>query len=172
MQKIISGATLFIALVLAQVSICNNILLFGVATPIVIIYFIIRMRVGLNINWAMTLAFAIGLVTDIFSDTLGMNSLCCTILSVLRKPVLLAYMQRDDSLGEIIPTLGTLGILTYGKYLLSMVLIYCIMLFGIEYFSPLRIVDIIVAALSSTLLTFLILLAVDSLMTNRHEKRF
>lgn len=171
MHTVIDKTILFIALVLAQVLICNHILLFGVATPLVIVYFIVRMRVGLNINIAMTLAFVLGLITDIFSDTLGINALCCTILSVIRKPVLLAYVTRDDSLGEIIPSISSLGIWTYGKYALTMVLVYSILLFGIEYFSFAEFWNMLLSAVSSTVLTFIILLALDSLMTNRHEKR-
>lgn len=167
MHIIIQKAILFIALILAQVIICNHIILFGVAMPLVIVYFIIRMRVGLSTNAAMTLAFFLGLITDIFSDTLGMNALCCTIISVLRKPVLLAYVPRDDSLNEIIPSISSLGIWTYGKYMLSMVFIYSMMLFGIEYFSFAELLQIFISASASTLLTFFMLLAVDSLMPDR-----
>lgn len=171
MHHIIDKAILFICLVLAQVLICNHILIFSMATPLVLIYFIIRMRVGLPATQAMTLAFLLGLCVDIFSDTLGMNSLCCTILSVIRKPVLLAYVPRDDSLDDITPSISSLGIWTYGKYMFTMTLIYALLLFGIEYFSISAIWEMLQVALSSTLLTAIILLGIDSLMTNRHEKR-
>ena len=66
---------LFIVVVFLQVTIGNNIHLLGVAIPFLYIYFIIRLPLSLSVNWTLTLAFILGLVIDIFSNTPGMNAL-------------------------------------------------------------------------------------------------
>lgn len=89
-RQIINTLILFIILVLAQVLIFNHIMLFGVAAPIVFIYFIIRLNMSVSFNALITLGFLIGLFVDICADTLGINALACTLLGAVKKPVLLA----------------------------------------------------------------------------------
>lgn len=162
---------LFITLVLAQVLICNHVVLFHTAVPLIFIYFIVRLPLSMSLNWQFTLAFLLGFIIDIFSDTPGVNSLSCLILAAVRKPVFYAYVQRDDKVKDIVPTIGRLGPWTYIKYLFSLTLIYCLCCFGIEYFSFADVKQIAVDASSSALFTFTLLLGVDSLMTSKREKR-
>lgn len=72
------GITLI--LLLAQVIVLNHVCLFGVAVPFAFIYVLLRLPVTMNQNWVLTVAFFMGLLIDIFSDTQGMNALACTIL--------------------------------------------------------------------------------------------
>lgn len=168
-RRIAHIAILFLILVLAQVLIFNHILLFGVAAPIVFIYVITRMPTDCGFNTIITIGFLMGLLVDICADTLGMNTLACTILAAVRKPVLLSYVQHDDNLSEIIPSTFTLGIWNYSKYMLTMVLIYCLIYFSIEFFSLANIGDILLMATASTLLSFPLLLGIDSLMKKNRE---
>lgn len=170
-KEIFQYALLFIIMLLAQVLICNHIALFNVAVPVVFIYFILRLPISLSLNWLLTLSFFIGFCVDLFSDTPGLNALACTLLAAVRKPVFYAYVQRDDRTKDMVPCLSTLGGGTYSKYLLSMVAIYCILVFSIEYFNFAVIADIAVMATSSSLLTFLLLLGTDSLIITKREKR-
>lgn len=165
------ATVLFLVLILLQVLIFNHILLFGVAAPIVFIYFLIHLKLSVGFNWLITLGFLLGLIVDICSDTLGMNALACTLLAALKKPVLMAYVQRDEAVIEISPSTSTLGIWNYSKYLITMVLIYCLLYFSIEYFSVVNIGEILLMAASSTLLSFLLMLGMDSIMIRTREQR-
>ncbi len=162
---------LYIVMVLAQVIIFNHLCLFNVAIPLAFIYFILRLPVSLGINWVMTVSFIMGLTIDIFSDTLGMNALACTLLAVMRLPVLRLYFPREEDLTDPRPSTKSLGLGVYIKYAMSMSVIYCTLFFIIEaftFFNPLKLVLRIV---TSSLLTFLFLLCIDSLITRRSEKR-
>jgi rod shape-determining protein MreD len=170
-KYVINMAILFIVLVLVQVLICNHIMLFNYATPLIFIYFIIRMSLGVNINWVMTFAFLIGFCVDMFSDTLGMNTLTCTIVSAIKKPILFAYCQKDDSLNDIIPSISSLGIWIYSKFMFTIVMIYSLIFFTLEYMSLMNILDIILSAVCSSLLTFILILGIDSLLMSQREKR-
>lgn len=162
---------LAVILVLAQVMVFNNICLFNVAVPMVFIYLIARLPVTMSVNAVMTVGFFLGLSVDIFSDTYGMNALACTILAALRRPVLRLYVNREEDLPNPVPSMHSLGTATYLKYLLTLTLLYCIMIFTIEaftFFNPLRLVLRIIC---STALSMLVMTGIDSLLTPRNEKR-
>ena len=158
-------------MLLLQTLIFNHVVLFHVAVPVVFIYFIIRMSTGLSQNVLLTLSFLLGLCVDIFSDTPGVNALCCTILAGVKKSVFYLYVQRDDNNKDIIPSISRLGILDYSKYLLTMTAIYCVLTFSVEYFSLASFKDIVIAAVSSTILSFILMLGLDSLIITPRAKR-
>lgn len=162
---------LFIIMLLAQVIVFNHIVLFNVAMPVIFIYFIIRLPITLSVNWVMTLSFFLGLSIDIFSDTQGMNSLACTILAVLRRPIFRLYFPREDDLTIPEPSIRSLGIGIYIKYLFSMVLMYCTLIFMIEAFTFFNPLQLILRIICSSALSFLLILGIDSLTLSRREKR-
>ena len=158
---------LFLVLVPAQAVIFNNLVLFNVALPLVFIYLIISLPVTLSTNWSITIGFAAGLAVDIFSDTPGMNALACTTLAFLRKPVYHLYMSYDDDLLGLRPGISTMGWATYFKYMLTMVFIYCLMVFSIEAFQFFNIKLLLERTIFSTIFTFIIIYAIDSLSFKR-----
>lgn len=170
-KNTITYILIFIIMIAAQALIFNNIMLFNVAMPIVFIYLIIRLPLSLSTNWLLTLSFLLGLSIDLFSDTPGVNSLACTLLAVMKKPVFFAYVTRDDKTKEAEPTLATLGLVPYCKYLLTMTGIYCLLDFSIEYFNFANVKDIAVMTLASTALSFALILAMDCIIDSRREKR-
>ena len=155
---------LFVSCLLLQVLIFNNIILFHVAIPLVFVYFILRLPINMKLAIVFTLAFFLGLFVDIFSDTPGINALACTLIAAIRKPVYYAYVPKDDITERLVPSVSSLGFLTYCKYLMTFVFIYCLLIFSIEYFSFADVKDIVILSLSSSILTFIILLATDCLI--------
>lgn len=154
----------FIVMVLLQVLICNNILLFGVAVPFVFIFFILSLPLNVGLKSLMSLSFLLGFLVDIFSDTPGLDSLCCLLLSVVRKPVFYAYMPNEEKFLKATPCISVMGWFNYIKYALTLSAFFCILIFGIELFSFIPIGRIIVMAASSTLFTLLCIIACDALL--------
>ncbi len=161
---------LFILMVFLQI-ICNRICLFNVAVPFVFIYFIIRLPLTLSINWVMTLSFLIGLVVDIFSNTHGMFSMSCVILGVLRKPVFSLFYPREDEMTIPIPSIRTLGIGNYIKYMFTLTILFCICIYLIQLFTFSNFLLTILRIIGSSILTAIILFGFDSIATTRREKR-
>lgn len=159
-------AFLFPLLILLQVLICNHIMLFNLAVPFVFIYFIVRYPIGVSGSWAITFAFLLGLTVDIFSDTLGVNALACTILAGIKPAVFYAYVPRDDKTKRIVPTISSVGWQNYSKYLISLTTVFCLLEFGIEYFSFASIDRILLMAAASSVLSFVLILGIDSLLPN------
>ena len=155
------------ACVLMQVLIFNRIVLFNIAIPIIFIYFIIRLPIDLKLPYLFTFAFLLGIIIDIFSDTPGVNALACTLIAALKKPIYFAYMSKDDNTNRLTPRVSSMGLLEYSKYLLTFILIYCLLMFTIEYFSFADVKGIVILASSSALLSFLILLGTDCLIPEK-----
>lgn len=158
-------------LVLAQVIVFNHICLFNVAVPLVFIYLLVRLPITLSANWMLTIGFFLGLTVDIFSDTYGMNTLACTIEAMMRKPILRLYVPREEDLTRPEPSMYSLGTATYLKYLLTMTLLYCSLIFLIEAFTFFNPVRLLLRIVFSTILSMALMIGIDSFMTPKSEKR-
>lgn len=170
-KTIISYISVFLALVVCQAVIFNNLILFNSAVALVFLYFIVELPITLNVNYVMSLAFLIGLSVDIFQDTPGLNCLSCTIVSFLRRPIFYLYAPRDEDFAGKRLCLSSLGTSTFLKYMLSLVLLYCIIYFSCEALAYGDILRMIIRIVSSTAYTFIVLFTIDSLTLYRHEKR-
>lgn len=158
---------LFLVLIPAQAVIFNNLIIFNVAIPLVFIYLIISLPVTLSTNLSVTIGFFTGLAVDIFSDTPGVNALACTTLAFIRKPVYHLYMSFDDDLSGLRPSIASMGPASYLKYMLTMVFLYCAMMFMIEAFQFFNFRLLLMRTIFSTIFTFIIIYAIDSLNRTR-----
>ena len=170
-KTIVTIVFMFITLTLLQVTVFNHICLFNLAVPFVFIYFIVRLPITMSINWILTLAFILGLIVDIFSDTHGMHALACTITAMSRRRILQLYFPREDDLTDPQPSIKTLGFGIYVKYLFTLVLFYCFLIFLIESFTLFNPLLLIGRIVFSTILTFAFILGIDSIIRKRREKR-
>ncbi len=166
-KDILKFSVLFFIMLLLQVLICNHIAIFNVAVPIIFIYFIIRLPISIGQGWLFTLSFLLGLIVDICADTPGVNALSCTLLAALKKPIYYAYVPKDDKTMDLIPSISSLGVATYCKFLVTLIGIYCILVFSIEYFSFADVKEVVILSASSCLLTFITLLAIDCLIITK-----
>ena len=85
---------LFVILVLLQVLLLNRIAVFGLAVPILYIYFLIKLPYERNRFYVIVLGFLLGIVIDIFLNTPGMNAAATTITATLRSMVLNLFYQK------------------------------------------------------------------------------
>ncbi len=166
-KEILKFTLMFIVLTLCQVVVFNHVCLFGVAVPLVFIYFVIKLPVVLSVNWVMTFSFLIGLTVDMLSNTQGMNALACTVLACVRIPVLHLYMPRQDTVSLPEPSLRSLGPAVFMKYAVTLCAIYCTLFFIIEAFAFFHPLWMLLKIVSSTLLTFIIIMAFEGMMSRR-----
>ena len=149
----------FIILVLLQVSVFNRIALFGYATPFLFLYFILKLPTTLSANWTMTLSFLMGLVIDIFSNTPGMYALASVSVAFVRRTFIALVLQR----GNEVPSFRSFGSGYFSIYAFCVIFLFCILVFIIEAFSFFTPLILVLRILSSTLLTFILILALESL---------
>lgn len=161
---------LFVALLVAQV-ICSKIILFNVAMPVIYIYLILRLPLNYSLNWTLTIAFLFGLFVDMFNNTQGMNALACVMMTIVRRPVFDLFILRDDEDNDPIPSMDSLGITGYLKYMATLVAIYCAVLFLTQAFTLHNFPLTLLRIASSSVVSILLIFGIDSLVSTQREKR-
>ncbi len=159
--EFIKEAGLFIILVLLQVTIFNRITLFGVAVPLLYVYFLIKLPIGRNKFYVIISGFAIGLVIDIFINTPGVNAAATTIIASLRSVILNLYYSKNE-LEITTPSLSN-GVSSFLKYTITMVIMHQMLLFLIDSLTLFDITRVFVRIASSSFLTIILIIATDSL---------
>lgn len=152
----------FIGLVLLQVLILNNVHIAGYATPFLYIYLILKFESDTPRNTLMLWAFFLGLGVDVFSDTPGMNAAAAVLLAFVR-PVFLRLFVPRDMLESFVPSIRTMGILPFLKYLVASVFVHHALLLTIEFFSFAHIGTLLLRIAASTLLTVTCIMAVEGI---------
>ena len=95
-----------------------------------------------------------------------------TVLAFMRRPVLHLYLPLDDELGPAPLGLRSLGPENYLKYMLTMVLLYCFLVFTVEAFELFNLRLWILRIVCSTIYTFIFIYAFASLASRtRREKK-
>ena len=169
-KTVIQFIVLFLALVVVQL-VCNKIVLFNIAMPVVFIYLILRLPVNLHGGWVLTIAFFSGLIIDIFNNTPGMNALACTIMAALRRPVFNLFVSRENDMNIPIPSVDSMGVSDYFKYMATLVTIYCTLIFLIQAFSLHNLALTVARIVGSSILSVVIIFGLDTLVSTRREKR-
>ena len=169
-KTVIQFIVLFVVLILLQL-VCNKIVLWGIAMPVVFIYLILRLPVNLHDGWVLTIAFFTGLLLDIFNNTPGMNALACTILAAVRRPVFNLFVSRENDMNIPIPSVDSMGVGDYFKYMATLVTLYCVLIFVIQAFSLHNIGLTLARIAGSSVLSIIIIFGLDSLVSTRREKR-
>ena len=169
-KTVIQFIVLFLALVVLQL-VCNKIVLWGIAMPVVFIYLILRLPVNLHDGWVLTIAFFTGLLLDIFNNTPGMNALACTILAAVRRPVFNLFVSRENDMNIPIPSVDSMGVGDYFKYMATLVTVYCTLIFLIQAFSLNDFLLTLLRIAGSSILSIIIIFGLDTLVSTRREKR-
>lgn len=158
-------------LLMAQVLLFGNINLFQYAFCFIYITFILSAPVSNGVILNMLIAFAMGVVVDLFNNTIGINAFCGLSLSYFRFNLFgLVLRQSKDEIEETNYTLKGVGTLNFTLY----VLIGCLFYIGFYYFlrstgwaffwkNVLRI-------LFSTILSTLVILGINILFFRKEQK--
>ena len=166
MERILTRIAWFVVLVLVQVLLLNNICLFGLATPFVYIYFLLALDRDTDRNVLMIMAFALGLLVDVFSNTPGVNAGASVLVAFLRPALLRLFAPREE-FENFEPSISVMGIWPFIRYATVMVLLHHTTLFFLEAFSFVQIEFLLLRILSSTLLTVMLVMAIEF---NRHKR--
>lgn len=142
----------FVVLLLLQVLLVNNMQFLGICSPCVYILFLLSLPISLP-RWAeLLIGFAVGLIMDIFCNTLGIHTAACVLLSYIR-PLLIGGIVQDKERLIGTPSGQLFGRLTYLKYTAILVFIHHAALFSLLAFSWhnwwLTLLQIIVSSLVS-----------------------
>ena len=153
---------LFILLILLQITLFDKIHLFGYATPLLYIYFIIKLPGNINRNLILFLSAILGLCVDVFNSTLGLNMLACVLIGFSRT-LFLNWMAPRDLFEDYIPSFQSFGMWPFLRYAFIMTLFHHLILFTSEALSFLDIISLTFRIAGSVILTILLIFACESI---------
>lgn len=144
----------FIALILAQVLICNHINFLGYINPYIYILFIILFPVKNNRSLFIFLSFLLGLIVDLFLDSGGINAAASVFIAFARPLMLkfsfgMVYEHQNMKFNNV----------EFGAkltYITIMVAIHHLILFYLEIFSISKILLILQKTLLSSIFTIIL----------------
>ena len=160
----------FIAFVLLQTLVISRIHLFGIVTPFVYIYVIMKFRIDLARSGLIVLSFLLGLIIDIFSNTLGLHAAACTLTGFIRNPLLHQFVDIKELPDRSIPSYRLFGFGKYIRYTLILVTVHHIILFLIESFSFYQPWLVFIRMISSILLSSLLIFIFEAFNLGNKRK--
>ena len=159
-QTIVSRIAWFFALWLLQVLVFNHVHIFGYATPMPYVYFLLILPVSTP-RWAYVLSgFVLGLLIDIFANTPGMAA-CALTLTGLFTPWLVNVFRPSDDDETFAASRKTMEWSGFTKLIVAAVSLHCIAFFLLETFSFVDFHEILIQIVSSSLLTSLFCVALE-----------
>lgn len=156
----------FIFLVLLQVLVLNHVHIGQYATPLLYVYFILKMRSDATTTSLLLWGFALGICIDLFSNTIGLNASALLWLALLRKPLLRMNSKRDFN--EIYtPSQKSMGFTGFLLYISIGTLLCSLPLHIVDNFSFFRFNEILLQAVSSTISSVVCILSLEAIKTEQ-----
>jgi len=125
----------FLVFVLLQTLVVNNIHLFGIVTPFIYVYVIMKFRLNISRSSLIILSFLLGLSIDIFSNTIGLHAATCTFIGFIRNPILEQFVDMKELPDGSVPSVRLFGFSKFIRYILIMVTLHHAIMFSVESFS-------------------------------------
>ena len=133
-RVLLKYAVMFVSLVLAQVLIFNQVQFSGFFNPYIYILFIILLPLSTPRYAVLMLAFFLGLVIDIFSNSLGIHSAASVFIAYLRPLVIRLISNREDDKNDY-PGLHQNKPSWFINYVAIMVVLHHLVLFYLEVYT-------------------------------------
>lgn len=162
--EILKRLLAFIVLCLVQALILNRIRLFGFATPLLPVYFVITFHRGYPKLAILTWSFLLGLCLDTFSNTPGVAAASMTFVALLQPYLLEPFVPRDSA-DDLKVSVRSLGWGKFATLAFLLVLIYVLVFFSLEAFNFYNWQQWLMCVGGSTVLTYLFILVIENLRT-------
>lgn len=153
---------LFAVLIVLQVLVFNQISVFGLATPFLYIYFLLKLPMGRNVFFVIIMGFLMGFIIDIFLNTPGINAAAITIIATLRRPLLRLFFTKDES-EDYVPSIYITPV-PFVKLAIAMVVLHQTVLYSLESLSLFNPQILLMRWGASIFLTLILLFALDGFM--------
>ena len=121
-------------MIMAQVLILNQVQLSGYLNPYFYLLFILLLPVSTPRYAVLLLSFFLGIVVDVFSDSLGLHASATLVMGFFRSPVINLISVRESDQSDF-PGLKQTGFKWFLIYITILVLIHHFWLFYLEVFT-------------------------------------
>jgi len=153
----------FLFFILLQVTIIRHLDLGIYFNPFLFVGAILMLPFRLDKSLVLIIAFATGLIIDVFYNTMGMNAAACTMMAFCRPWVLRVYSPTGDYNADASGTIGSMGIRWMIGYAGTLILIHHLILFYLEMFSFHGFFTTLLKVILSGITTLILLLITQSI---------
>lgn len=160
-QTVLSRSIWFVVLFLLQVLVFNHVHIFGYATPMPYVYFLLILPSSTPRWLYVMLGFLLGLFIDVFTNTPGIASGSLSLVGLLTPVLLNVFSPSDRDEEAFEPSHKNMEWGPFLRYVLTASLIHCLVFFCLEAFSFFDWQVLIINICGSTLLTSLFIVAME-----------
>ena len=160
LQSYLHKLVWIVGLALVQGLVLNHVHIAGYATPFIYVYLLLKIESDVSRNSLMMWGFLIGLMVDLFSDTPGMNASATVCLAFLR-PFLLRLFVPRDIVDALVPSVRTMGLSSFMKYMVACTLVHHLVLMTLIFFTFSQPLSLLLHVISSTLFTSCCIMALE-----------
>ena len=145
-----------------QVLLFNQLQLWGACHPYIYILCLLMLPITLPHSVDMLIGAAVGLVMDVFCNSLGVHTAACILLMYVRPYLIGALVNDKDRLNEQI-SLRAIGMEALLKYVVILVVLHHLTVFLLAAWSRTHIGFVLLETLVSSVITILIVLGYNTL---------
>ena len=170
MSDIIKNVGWFFGLIFLQIFVIDAIdlgIYSSYFSPLLFSFFILRLKLETSVFRLLIYAFLMGLIVDIFRDTIGLNAAALLVVAILRKYFLAIISERDDFDSMIELDFFNLGFVRYLIYFGLGIITHHFIFRLIEQFSLLHFFSILYQSFINTLLALIILFFIQYLVIKK-----
>ncbi len=149
-----------LGLIALQVLLLNHVHLFGYATPMIYVAFLLYFPLNASRISLLLWGFATGLIVDVFSNTLGMATASMTLAAMVR-PALLNVMVPRDSAIDMVPDYTSMGRANHARFVALLLIVHHAAFYLLEFFSIHHPRELLLSFLSGTALSLLLILTLE-----------
>lgn len=143
----------FILLMVAQVLIFRNFVLFQVGFSFIYLLFLLSLPIEAGFNAGMVIALISALIIDLFYQTLGIHASAAVFIMFIRPFWLKIVVPRSGYEVNDMMTIGNYGVSWFIGYATPLVFAYCCVVFFVEAGSAQLFWHTVTKALVSTVIT-------------------
>jgi rod shape-determining protein MreD len=156
--EILSYLLRFIAILLLQLLVVNNIELSGYINPYIYVAFILMLPVSVKPWQVVVISFLTGAAVDAFSSTPGLHIAACNFMGYMRVHYLRATTTKEDMASRIVPSISQKGIVWFSVYGFVMIFLHHLLLFFLEIYGFQEFFATLTRVVLSTFVTLLLII--------------
>ena len=154
--KILKYGISFFIFFLIQVFILKDLVLFGYSFCFLYVFFILSLPHEVPTIPLLLIGFFLGLLIDLFYDSLGMHAASTVLLAFFRNPWIKVIMPTGGYDDNVPPTILNMGLGWYLFYCLPLILLHHFLFFYIDTLGTQLYLPLVTRVLSSMAFTFLL----------------
>ena len=149
-------AVMFVSLVLVQVLIFNQVQFGGFFNPYVYILFVILLPLSAPRYLVLILAFILGFIIDVFSNSLGVHAAATVFIAYMKPLIIRIISNREDDKSDY-PGLHQNKLIWFLSYVAIMVLLHHLLLFYLEVYTFANFLNTLFRVVLSSLFSIIVI---------------